>query len=120
PLSVIIFDIDDFKEINDRYGHLAGDTVLVELAQMLKCGVRSIDSVGRYGGEEFLVILPETDGKAAVVIADRLRERVTEGAFSYDEKAIHVSVSGGVASYYEDSSASKLIGIADEHLYKAK
>lgn len=120
PLSVIIFDIDDFKEINDKFGHLAGDTVLVELARMLKGGVRSIDSVGRYGGEEFLVILPETDGKDAVVIGDRLRELVAEAAFSYDEKAIRLSVSGGVASYSEDSSASKLIGIADEHLYKAK
>ena len=120
PLSVIIFDIDDFKEINDKFGHLAGDTVLVEMAQTLKAGVRSIDSVGRYGGEEFLVILPETDGEAAVVIGDRLREKVAEGTFSYDEKAIHLSISGGVASYSADSSASRLIGIADENLYKAK
>jgi diguanylate cyclase (GGDEF)-like protein len=120
PLSIIIFDIDDFKEVNDRFGHLAGDTVLVELAQMLKKGVRSIDSLGRYGGEEFLLILPETDGSAAVVMGDRLREEVAEGAFSYGEKRLHLSISGGVASFREDGSASALIGIADQNLYKAK
>ena len=120
PLSVIIFDIDDFKEINDRHGHLAGDAVLVDLARTLKGGVRGIDTVGRYGGEEFLVILPETEAKDAVVIGDRLREKVAEGSFSYDEKAISISVSGGVASFREESSASKLISAADENLYRAK
>jgi diguanylate cyclase (GGDEF)-like protein len=120
PLSVIIFDIDNFKEINDTYGHLAGDAVLVELAQMIRNGVRGIDSVGRYGGEEFLVVLPETDGKAATVIGDRLRQKVAETLFPHSGKAISVSVSGGVASYGDGRDAGKLIGLADENLYKAK
>ena len=120
PLSVIIFDIDNFKEINDTYGHLAGDAVLVEVARMIRKGVRGIDSVGRYGGEEFLVILPETDGAAATVIGDRLRQKVAETLFPHNGKAISVSVSGGVASYRDGRDAGKLIGLADENLYKAK
>jgi diguanylate cyclase (GGDEF)-like protein len=120
PLSVIIFDIDNFKEVNDTYGHLAGDAVLVEVARMIRKGVRGIDSVGRYGGEEFLVILPETDGAAATVIGDRLREKVAETLFIHNGKTISVSVSGGVASYRDGRDAGKLIGLADENLYKAK
>ena len=120
PLSVIVFDIDNFKEINDTYGHLAGDAVLVELAHMIRNGVRGIDSVGRYGGEEFLVVLPETDGKAATVIGDRLRQKVAETPFPYTGKAISLSISGGVASHRDGRDAGKLIGAADENLYKAK
>jgi diguanylate cyclase (GGDEF)-like protein len=119
-LSVIIFDIDNFKEVNDTFGHLAGDAVLVELARMVSTGVRSIDSVGRYGGEEFLIILPETDGKGAAAIGDRLRQKVAETSISYNRKAIFVSISGGVASYREGRDAGKLIGLADANLYKAK
>jgi len=119
-LSVIIFDIDNFKEINDSFGHLAGDAVLVELAHMVRTGVRGIDSVGRYGGEEFLVVLPETDGLTAAVIGDRLREKVAETPTLHNKKAIRVSMSGGVASYRDGRDAGKLIGLADANLYKAK
>jgi diguanylate cyclase (GGDEF)-like protein len=76
--------------------------------------------VGRYGGEEFLVVLPETEGKAATVIGDRLREKVAETLFPHNGKAISVSISGGVASYGDGRDAGKLIGLADENLYKAK
>ena len=120
PLSVIIFDIDNFKEINDTYGHLAGDAVLVELAHMIRNGVRGIDSVGRYGGEEFLVVLPETEGRAAMVIGDRLRQKVAETLIPYNGKTIPLSISGGVASYRDGRDAGKLIAMADENLYKAK
>ncbi len=120
PLSVIIFDIDNFKEVNDTYGHLTGDAVLMEVARMIRKGVRGIDSVGRYGGEEFLVILPETDGAAATVIGDRLRQKVAETLFPHNGNTISVSVSGGVASYRDGRDAGKLIGLADENLYKAK
>jgi diguanylate cyclase (GGDEF)-like protein len=120
PLSVIIFDIDNFKEINDTHGHLAGDAVLVGLAHMIKNGVRGIDSVGRYGGEEFLVVLPETEGRAAMVIGDRLRQMVAETLFPQDGKTISVCISGGVASYRDGRNAGTLIGVADENLYKAK
>ncbi len=87
---------------------------------MIRNGVRGIDSVGRYGGEEFLVVLPETDGKAAAVIGDRLRQKVAETLIPHDGKTMAVSMSGGVASYRDGRDAGKLIGLADENLYKAK
>jgi diguanylate cyclase (GGDEF)-like protein len=120
PLSVLMFDIDDFKDINDRFGHLAGDTVLTEMARTLQGGLRSIDSVGRFGGEEFLVILPETDGKAAMLIGDRLREALSNHVFCHENKTMQVSVSGGVAMYRDGRDASALVGLADENLYRAK
>ena len=120
PLSVVVFDIDDFKEINDRFGHLAGDAVLSELSNMLRAGVRSIDSVGRLGGEEFLVVLPETDGKAATLIGDRLRQSLSSHIFRYDDQEITVSISGGVACLRDDKDVGNLIGTADENLYRAK
>jgi diguanylate cyclase (GGDEF)-like protein len=120
PLSVIMFDIDNFKEINDTYGHLAGDEVLVEVARLIRSGVRGIDSVGRYGGEEFLVILPETDVRAAAVIADRLRQKLAGQAFPHEGREIRSSISGGVAGYRDERDAGKLIGAADEFLYQAK
>jgi diguanylate cyclase (GGDEF)-like protein len=120
PLSVLMLDIDDFKEVNDTLGHLAGDALLTQMANLLQSAIRGIDSIGRYGGEEFLVILPETDVRAAALIGDRLREAVAERLFSYDSKTIQVSLSGGVASYRDGSGASQLISTADENLYKAK
>ena len=120
PLSVLMFDIDDFKEINDCFGHLAGDTVLAEMARVLQGGVRGIDSVGRLGGEEFLVVLPETDGEAATLTGDRLRESLSSHVFCHENTTIQVSVSGGVAMYRDDRDASKLIELADENLYRAK
>jgi diguanylate cyclase (GGDEF)-like protein len=120
PLSVLMLDIDDFKEVNDTLGHLAGDAVLGQVADLLQSGIRDIDSIGRYGGEEFLVILPETDAAPATLIADRLRESGGEHFFAYDSKTIHISLSGGVASYREGKGANELIRAADENLYKAK
>lgn len=120
PLSVLMLDIDDFKEVNDTRGHLVGDAVLTQLALLLQSRIRGIDSIGRYGGEEFLVILPETDGISATLLSDRLREAVAEHLFSHDGEAIHVSLSGGVASYRDSQTPSELIGIADENLYLAK
>jgi diguanylate cyclase (GGDEF)-like protein len=120
PLSVLMFDIDDFKEINDRFGHLAGDAVLTEMARLLQGGLRSIDSVGRFGGEEFLVVLPETDGNAAMLIGDRLRESLSSHIFCYEKGTMQVSVSGGVAMYRDNRDAGKLVGLADENLYRAK
>ena len=87
---------------------------------MLQGGVRSIDSVGRLGGEEFLVVLPETDGKAATVIGDRLRESLSSRVFHYENTTMQASVSGGVAMYRDGRDASRLVGLADENLYRAK
>ncbi len=120
PLSICIFDVDDFKDVNDTYGHLAGDAVLAEIGKLLQGGVRSIDSVGRYGGEEFLAILPETEAESAVAIGDRLRQRIGSHDFTFDDKRINLSVSCGVATYREGRDTSALIRLADQNLYAAK
>lgn len=119
-LSVILFDIDNFKEINDRFGHLAGDQVLINVAQVLKNGVRNIDAVGRYGGEEFLVVLPETDGEAALTMAERVRSKIQEEDFLYEDQIIRLTLSGGVAGYSDEIEANRLIRVADDNLLAAK
>lgn len=119
-LSVILFDIDNFKGINDRFGHLAGDQVLIRVAQLIKSSVRNIDAVGRYGGEEFLAVLPETDGEAALTMAERVRSRIQDEYFVYEDQVIRLTLSGGVARYSDEPEASKLIRIADDNLLAAK
>jgi diguanylate cyclase (GGDEF)-like protein len=99
---------------------LAGDAVLAELSKMLRAGVRGIDSVGRLGGEEFLVVLPETDGRAATLIGDRLRQSLSSHIFRHADQEITVSLSGGVACLRDDKDVGNLIGMADENLYRAK
>ena len=117
-VSVILFDIDFFKSVNDSYGHQIGDLVLVECAEMMKKNLRETDLVGRYGGEEFLVILPETDLKSAYDLAERLRGAVAQIAWEFDA-ARKITISGGVVENIGESS-SKMIGRADELLYVAK
>jgi len=119
-LSTILYDIDNFKSINDEYGHLAGDAILKGIAQVFKKGLRSIDAVGRYGGEEFLVVLPETEGEGASIIGDRLRVRMSEELFTYNEQGMKITVSGGVAVYRQGADTNRLIKIADDNLLKAK
>ncbi|MBF8984204.1 diguanylate cyclase [Lutibacter sp. B2] len=116
-LSIIMFDIDKFKLINDNYGHQFGDTVLREISDELKFIIRGIDIAGRYGGEEFIVILPETDLKNAVKLAERLRIRISN--IKFKEKNIKVTISGGVAEL-EKENVFELIGKSDALLYKAK
>jgi diguanylate cyclase (GGDEF)-like protein len=119
-LSIILFDLDNFKEVNDSHGHLAGDAMLKEVANALKASVRSLDSVGRYGGEEFLVLLPETDGESARLIAERLRKRIEEKELMYEENRVQLTLSGGLAVFREGMDENALIRIADENLYRAK
>jgi len=119
-LSIVLFDIDDFKKVNDTFGHLTGDAVLQKLAELLKASLRAIDIVGRYGGEEFLAIFPETDGINGYIVAERFRERVEQEAFSNGEGHINITVSGGVAHYTHGMDVNKLIKMADDNLYTAK
>jgi two-component system cell cycle response regulator len=122
PISVVMCDIDKFKSVNDNYGHQAGDSVLKEFAQLLKGEAREIDRVGRYGGEEFLLILPGTVLDAAVTFAERLREKVEGNTFSYEGGTLVRTMSCGVASSphprVEDEEA--LLRAADDALYVAK
>jgi diguanylate cyclase (GGDEF)-like protein len=120
PFSVILFDVDDFKLVNDRCGHLAGDQVLKSVTKTMKENLRSIDRLGRYGGEEFLVILPETDIDKARLVAERLRVAVAGAVIDDGDDRIHVTVSAGLASYAPGLLENDLIKKADDNLYRAK
>jgi diguanylate cyclase (GGDEF)-like protein len=116
PLSIVIFDVDNFKKINDSKGHVYGDQVLVDIAAIMKKNIRETDFVGRYGGEEFMVIFPNTLLSVARVIAERIRQAVEENIF-VDE--ISINISGGVGQY-NNETITELIHAADMKLYTAK
>ena len=122
PLSLLLVDVDHFKRVNDQRGHLAGDAILKGLALRLKETVRTIDLVARYGGEEFVVIAPQTDMKSAAVFGERLRRKIADEAFPYEDQPLIVTVSIGVAETLSDSieCEEQLIKLADERLYQAK
>ena len=120
PLSLLMVDIDHFKDVNDTYGHIAGDSVLKELAVILQGRLRPDDEVGRYGGEEFAVILPETPLMGAVRIGDELRKLVEEHKFTAEGEPISITISVGAAVLERGSDAKTLYKAADEQLYEAK
>ena len=126
PLTVGMADLDHFKEVNDRYGHLAGDGLLKRVAQVLTGGLRSSDAVGRYGGEEFLLVLPETELAGARVVADKLRRLVEEVRTPMEDgEEATVTISIGLASLDcsglpAEPDARDLIRLADQALYRAK
>jgi len=123
PLSLIMLDIDDFKIYNDNLGHQAGDNTLKELALLLKKQSRKMDYVCRYGGEEFTIILPQTDKREAFLIAERLRENIKNHPFTQEEilPSKHLMVSLGLATFPDDgTSPSTLIASSDKALYQAK
>ena len=118
--AIIMFDIDHFKKVNDTYGHEAGDAVLSALAKILKQESRTVDIVGRFGGEEFLALLSETDLQGGVVFAQKVRKHVEKARFVYKGKRIKVTVSAGVSQRSDHVSLEATINSADEYLYKAK
>lgn len=117
PFSVVLMDLDHFKRVNDTWGHPAGDEVLIKVGEMLRKAVREVDIAGRWGGEEFVVILPETTVEQACIVADKLRHEVLElNVLPVTE----LSSSFGVAEHQAGDSVEKLIGRADAALYRAK
>jgi len=121
PICLMMIDVDHFKAINDNFGHLAGDHVLSELAELLRPRIRRDECLARYGGEEFTVVMPETMLRGASHFAEILRASVENHVFSFDEQVIPVTVSIGVARNVKDiDSPAKLLASADECLYKAK
>jgi diguanylate cyclase (GGDEF)-like protein len=121
-VAVALADVDQFKRINDTYGHAAGDVILCDIARKMSEAVRVYDSIGRYGGEEFLIVFPGCDKSNAVVMADRLRSRVFEKASEYGGNLIPASISIGVATtdLSRTFDIDHLIRIADAALYSAK
>jgi diguanylate cyclase (GGDEF)-like protein len=121
PLSWIMFDVDLFKEINDQYGHLAGDQVLKEIADRCCHIIRHVDIFGRYGGDEFVILLPETDQTMARDIADRIRTSIGESAIMTEAGSIMVTISMGVTQATQDTmDLGILLNKADQALYKSK
>jgi diguanylate cyclase len=118
--SLVFFDIDHFKKINDSYGHMAGDVVLASFAQILKKASRDMDIVGRWGGEEFVAILPKTDLEGAKKYAEGIRNAVMHTKFIYKETRIDVTVSCGCAQRSDNKSLKDILKSSDEQLYKAK
>ena len=119
-LSAIAVDIDFFKNINDTYGHDGGDAVLIEIGKLLSSHARSGDISCRFGGEEFFIVLPETESKHAIQIAERMRQEITEMQIEFGSKLINLSASFGVATHCGDIDIDYLLKDADKALYKAK
>jgi diguanylate cyclase (GGDEF)-like protein len=117
----LIADIDHFKTINDTYGHLAGDSVLRRIADTLRHTVRECDHVGRYGGEEFLIILPSSDAGGAMQMAQRICRQISQVSFYNDGNEISMTISVGVAQCSDgEDSVAAILGRADTALYQAK
>jgi two-component system, cell cycle response regulator len=121
PLSLLLLDIDQFKEYNDRYGHLEGDKVLIRLGQVIKSCLRKMDSAYRYGGEEFTILLPETEGDEAATVAERIRAAVeSERFYPQEDRPVHISISIGVTEFSPHEKISVFVQRADQAMYQSK
>ena len=122
PLSIIMADIDHFKNVNDSYGHLIGDEMLIDFAKIISKSIRKdIGWVGRYGGEEFLIVLKHTDSEEAYKVAEKIRKLIDETTFTYDNVSIHITSSFGVHGYINEKlNLEELISQVDKKLYVAK
>ena len=118
--SVVFFDIDNFKMINDTFGHDAGDMILKTVGKVLNSSKREVDIVGRYGGEEFMAVLPKTDLKGAYTFAENIRKKIEEFQFLYKDERIFVTISAGLANRDNFSSKDETVQNADKMLYNAK
>lgn len=120
PLSLVLFDIDLFKNLNDRFGHLAGDEVLKGIAGVVAMQVRREELLARYGGDELAVVLPETTAESASLFCERIREAVEGATFDYDGEPLRATISLGAAALEASDSPDTLIARADARLYRAK
>lgn len=119
-LTMAVLDIDFFKKVNDTYGHVAGDAVLKDCANCMEENIRTYDQLGRFGGEEFLIVFPGTDGAEAFSISERVRQEIEEHTSFHEGDSIKVTVSIGVAEWDRFADLDQWIALADASLYKAK
>lgn len=123
PMSVLMIDVDHFKDVNDSYGHLIGDEVLRDMGRIIRESLRAYDIPGRYGGEEFCLMLPSTEVDNTMVVAERIRERIQDNTIRSTASPFHVTASigvAGVAGEHGIQDAEDLIELADKALYRAK
>ncbi|MDN5322545.1 MAG: two-component system, cell cycle response regulator [Clostridia bacterium] len=120
PLTLVMIDLDNFKDVNDCYGHMVGDELLQEISNVIKKSLRDGDVVMRFGGEEFLVLLPKTDGAGAEKPLERIRKRIEEGVFTENNIKITASIGAAVYPDHRPLSAEELIEFADAAMYEAK
>jgi len=126
PLTIVMCDIDHFKQVNDTHGHLCGDGILIDFVAVVQRSIREdVDWLARFGGEEFVIVLPETGPPNAKIMAERLREKIEKTSFQCERKAISITASFGIAGVDQDWAAGghqveRLLQEADEKLYRAK
>ena len=122
PLSYVMMDLDHFKKVNDHYGHVAGDDALILVARLIEESLRAHDTCGRYGGEEFSMLLPETEPDGAFKVADRCRQAVADAELVCDGKKVPLGISLGISTLWPGSewSISDMIRYADGALYRSK
>lgn len=120
PLSLAIWDIDLFKNVNDTYGHKAGDKVLKTIAQLLISSIRTTDFLARYGGEEFIMLLPGTEENETMQLVDKLRQKISSCGFKYHGNSVKISISCGVSSFNKGDTLDQVFERADKALYQAK
>jgi diguanylate cyclase (GGDEF)-like protein len=124
PLTCVLLDVDHFKQVNDRHGHLVGDRVLARIAEILRGNIRSADVMARFGGEEFVILLPQTEANRAATLVDRIRQEIERERFPATERGtLRVTVSAGIAPYEPVASAEDpdaLLRETDQALYRAK
>jgi len=122
PVCLIMIDVDHFKQVNDKHGHMVGDSVLIAVAKLLRETVRTVDKLARYGGEEFAIMLPDIELQEAIAVAQRICELVGNTVFNIDEatSSIHVTLSLGVAQWQPYEDLAVLLNKADKALYRAK
>jgi len=122
PLGIIMFDIDHFKSVNDTYGHTVGDRTLVSISKISRLAIREGDFLIRYGGEEFLVILPGASKDDTLFVAERLRHMIDDSTIKHGDQQIHITISAGYSSYPENNTNDEnmLVTNADKALYSAK
>jgi diguanylate cyclase (GGDEF)-like protein len=121
PLSLLMLDVDYFKKVNDTFGHGVGDSVLCTIADMCSNRLRAVDLLGRYGGDEFIFVLPETDAEGARVVGNDLLKTIEQASIENDEREVHVTISIGISTLSSSvQNLERLLVLADEALYEAK